>query len=1416
MNSIGHLPRYNSKGALTSNNFADYSFVNCSAETNSASWTFGPCVLGGDLRETNVEFVKGSQYGDTSLLNYITSFAFYIVVPVLIFFVTAVFFGCCCFFRYCWCCAKGGTCGKRVPSDRGSCCCSCGLGFRPLPVERDGKPVYVYSECGRWCARIMVLIYVALTIAAIFVGQFQGNQGLTQALKVVAQSPESLVETTRATLGPAQNVFVNLVGGVLVDGVHALNATIVEHAKPQDLLADLRCVTRVVDALPSSSYLYDIINFVNQSIEALPNQASTRQLLQDLNQTKHNLPVVIPQSTSMLTAFNTAKTTIMGETTSIAAQLQSLNETVMNLTAAIPVVLADLNGLENALPSTAHLADMVASVTDLASNGTTAAGSDYGVAYRTNIATQLQDLLAGVSSMPAPVPTANFLLGINSDLNAAQTGPLSTLGTTLSSLNQAVATLPSTATVTQLLNQLQGMMTSFNAPQLVTVIQDISMSLGFLPDTGYVIGNITLIYQINDTVPCMLDVAHIVLNVNQTLFELPDSAFTLTDALLDSPKTVADVLQQADDLIANLNTLSTDIGTVKDMDLDNYITQINNVESQIQGVPSLSTLMSDVSSMDTDRDINVASAISSIDSISSVVSDPSCRFTPAMDSSLRGLQPTYEDLPPSIQSALTALQKWEGGLCSGGGGQTCMAVCHYACAGFTGVPFVGPYEGFEWQSCPVGQSCDMTFAAVAVCKANPGTPCTNDGQCPSGDHCLVPSFDDLTAKLASFSSERVSVPDLSTLTSRIVSLQSDLDSAPNLMQQRARVLQLQNGLSSIPNLQPYQNALVSLGDQTGTMPDTDALIRDWDKVPAALDAFDLSSARSYVGKYDDMISQVRGDVMDNVNKCADRGEAWFFGSLGNSVNSISRASLDSIIATAGFSAAINHVLLVAQDICDNAMFVVDHAPVDLSLQTQDIIDGLNRLNIAENNSLLAQGPIFFVAKLLSYKNTPWSVSVISGSPGDLVWKDASGTHYPDQTYCLTSQCINDTITYINTQPLKNIDDKLQVGMSRETLTSLPFLIPGVIVLFALVGALSLGKQWQKWPTLCALFFLLIVMPWLFLFVGGFFFPGIMFAADVCTSSEDVARVIVSQRAQAICETGASGTYMPASGLCSVTVYDQPISFNIEAMVEDIFGACGSASDPVQGAYSSLELAVGKIPRIKVQDQLNEISGQGKPTELMENIILTIADNSSMALQSLVSDLSGVWNCANINKSYFQLKGAFCCHILSSFAWLIGAWYCIAWAMLCCGCCGGILGYKRFPKTAWGPFVQRLQAAQTSPAGVATMVAQPAMPQHHHRRRSSGSHAAPGVPVTAVAVVADGAVPPVVFQNYELTAIASRAVPPAPAPPAAPSAPVLQMSDVKMADGRAPTGAPMVVVVPMGAPAPYAVRPGEAAPGMQYM
>jgi len=210
------------------------------------------------------------------------------------------------------------------------------------------------------------------------------------------------------------------------------------------------------------------------------------------------------------------------------------------------------------------------------------------------------------------------------------------------------------------------------------------------------------------------------------------------------------------------------------------------------------------------------------------------------------------------------------------------------------------------------------------------------------------------------------------------------------------------------------------------------------------------------------------------------------------------------------------------------------------------------------------------------------------------------------------------------------------------------------------------------------------------------FPLVIVSGDICYSVENVGYNVLSQQGPSVCNS--------ITGSGPITNCVIPWTFRNEThnATIDILGTyaalvapgCDPNSGAIYNGFEQAKDAFSTLPSAIIANFINNNTNtsNGLPINFrwpIKQIFINAAADLSVHTRAFGTGLQQALSCAQLYKIYASFKGALCCDVVSAFYWALGSWYLIAWTLLCCGCCAGLLGRKRFAYDLWGEEIMTL-------------------------------------------------------------------------------------------------------------------------------
>jgi hypothetical protein len=308
-----------------------------------------------------------------------------------------------------------------------------------------------------------------------------------------------------------------------------------------------------------------------------------------------------------------------------------------------------------------------------------------------------------------------------------------------------------------------------------------------------------------------------------------------------------------------------------------------------------------------------------------------------------------------------------------------------------------------------------------------------------------------------------------------------------------------------------------------------------------------------------------------------------------------------------------------------------------------------------------------------------------------------GEPYPDNQTCLTLKCVDAEIDYYADESVDNLLAEASIEnptgvplmMSPVSLVSSPFLLPGGIAMLGLIASLLICKgsaqdYCASFLSSCSVCLMFCSAPIIFLLAGSFFMVP-LFIGDTCLGAENVGYQVFQGQGDLFCQSlGGNGTLSNCTlALLSASETTPELTFELDLLktYTAILGGCRAEEDPTLPIFESTSESMGTFIPAFLGEEVNKTESLRPP---LRSVVTENAIGVVDSFQLFLADLPTVIGCGALHSVYQGVKGGFCCESLTAIYWMIASWYLIGWTFICCGCCAGLLGRKRFPDQLWGP------------------------------------------------------------------------------------------------------------------------------------
>ena len=1264
VNDIKGVPRLNAAAKVVSSDLGSYAWYTCTGANSSGdcSW-YNP--FEGGVQISN--FYGGTPAADSpenALQGYGVLVAFAIVMAVL-----SVLIGLSiCVGRYCCCCIRGGTCGKRWPTVKTRCC-----GIQPNLVSGRME----YSPRERWCARGYMWTFVTFTVVWLLMSYFAGTGSIPNSMKAIANAPEPLIQTLQGLSAPIRDLIVDLSTQTAAQLVQAVQWRVRNTTDLDALVDDMTCIVNLTGPgkLPNTTVLSNVITALADDVAAInATLAGTSVVLAGVNAQIANVTggvVAIEDDTWIVggsIADGIASLRHINDSLNVLAVLSS---NISDPTSGAPSISHDLASSQSGLPNATAVSDATRDLT----YQTATDPSEYAHAQTEEMQALLASIDAKYAASPDYAATAAHLAQLQADVDEVNRMRLfEQLNAQVDDAQYAIWNVSAgILAINQSINDMAGAVASFNFSAPTALLLRINGSAAALPAVFALLqSQLGLVRPLLGVLPCFDAAVGAAEAFNVTLIQLPsefDSVIQLGPQLnstLTSALTTVDAVQtqivQFDYQLGNFSVTVylQQIATMKQLAADQV--------SSLTAGADVQELNSAYAQMQAANFSGVAQLMALNSSMNSIA------FNATLVDTLILLQQAIDDAEALMAVIIPDLQQINThGYCSDSGVQ-CIDDSHCTapatCASAPG---------------------DSDPPKTQRCAANGATNCTTDAQCGATDRCLVDA-QRYTWLRDNITLVHFATPDadqVTTLNTQLTDVDAQTDSQTNGMASvQATIDDTIASLSGV-KLSGVNATLQSLQASLTTF-DTAGVQAQVSTVQAALGAVDLSSAQSTVNSLSSSIDEVNSDLAQLVQAqqlvSSIRDLLWY--QLPLYLTAIDEANLLADYSAGGLSAMATSVLQLVDNataFLNNSQFI---APTDLAttVLTSDI---RHYLDVLSTPAYSQYGPVYFIA-MLAYKDKTLDLSTYPSTGLARYNEDASGHSYANGSYCLSSACIDSTIDYYTGTDLKTVSSgSIPVGLSALHALSIPLVVPAVIALLGLLStAMYRSAAWASCCSSCTACLIFVAMPVIFVLAGLVWPLLVVGVADACSGGVSIGNQYVTAQAPSLCTDTLSGTLTP-DGQCYVSpATNVSFTFDIAAVYASIAGSsCSAAHDPMAGVFTQLAQTVASYPLDKIDDAIDTLN-DGSSSIRIRQPLITIAQaaaRSSGALFTTAIDSVGdQLGCAPLSASFEEVKAAFCCTTATTFYWAVGAWYLMAFSMLLCGWQAALLGRKRFANQIWGP------------------------------------------------------------------------------------------------------------------------------------
>jgi len=777
------------------------------------------------------------------------------------------------------------------------------------------------------------------------------------------------------------------------------------------------------------------------------------------------------------------------------------------------------------------------------------------------------------------------------------------------------------------------------------------------------------VFGIADIIPCVENMIPTIDRVNETLVSLPD--------FVDDIKNMSSMVK---DQINSSRTLADDakagIVTVKNYSdsLSGQFDDLNTMGNDFLGVrtnarSTFLTVRNQTLALDTTFKIN--NTVAMLDEVQLELNATNLDPDPTTLTSLRTFGGNRTQLLSFIDVVNTSLTVFYSGRCANG------ADCAVDSDCTTGTCVFGRKQ------------CSDTFATCTGTVPN---------ECGAGRYCL---FEATLYTMLRELLNKYSLPSFNstTLQSGLSSMNDKLGTS-NLTKTKEDILSLLDDMQGVD----LDDARQQLNDATSRTSDiTDNVVsmnNTWDTVVDS--TRDVPDPSKVQGQLDMLNSTVKDleDIGDQTTAFVDVLDAlkeFLYYSLPPIFADLARDRLDAAFAADGIVGTYRVVINAAKNITgfleaqqarlDSVMSSSSNLTLtaDLDKLGDDIIP---KLDVLSQDKYFDNGPYYFIMSLMD------TATVQPDDPlAYRVFKDINGNDYANDELCLTTTCINNEVDFVNREPLSDVMDSFEIDLpasiplTREQATGLPFIVPGIIALLGLLGALVCcpkKSKCQRVPMCLQGCCLCFCIPLTFLFT---FLPIMLVIAggDICRGGANVGYQIIAQAStvSSVCDSLGSVSLTDPMA-CNISLGNSAYTqMNVPLLFEQLLGSCDGTTGVWNSVLTDVKVNFADIPAEQVNETLDGMDGGSfvmRPR--IRGDVVRGAERLGVSGSNFIENVNSVLTCTELNTDFVEFKEAICCDVMSAFYWSIGAWNVLAWLMCCLGCPACMIGYKRFPRRPW--------------------------------------------------------------------------------------------------------------------------------------
>ena len=1231
------------------------------------------------------------------IFNYAEGVAAYPAFALLLMVASGIAFGIFFMARFCCCCCcRGGGCGGSYPSPT---CCGCRWCWLRLDDADDKYPM-VQKVATHCCATTFICcmwLFMAL-------GQFGGNTGLTQGMYDLAEKgPTPAADLMSGLAAPTSNLLLDVVGkdaSGLLEGTRSVLATNLDTAAIKN---DLTCLSAALDGMPDPATTKALLSKVQTALNEMPSPASTKAAMDNMVATLDALPARVDDLKTALDKYAAGTTTVKQDLDDISTAIAGIKGDAASMKSDLGTIIGTLNLVSTNLKAAdvRQLSTDIAAMADKGcSDGCSGAPAASAAAWRTQLKGDVntqKDRFANIAAADPTLTATADLIGTATAALDAMSGKFDTLSTEVASIDTALKALPAASSTQALLTGLETDLANFDADAAVAVLKALNASVAGFPQPTQITAILGKVSEALDSVPCLERIGAEIAAVNRTIVRLPSAVGQATQQIEQANATLqaavagtAGFSDGAKALNETLNGPVKDIGTYLQ-----YVEDLRTARSDITTKVNFTKMREQVAEFEAVGTTTVPAMNTEIAAAKAKLTDPKYRPPAAATNGLRTLDTQSSGMSTKFADLLTAITTWED-----------------AGAAKAQVPDTSTITA------------DLNAAATDMESFDAGALAT-DLQALHDQLDTITSQADLTGQVDS-AKALLAAFDPTALQGDLTKAKQDLAAIPDLSS-------IQGQLTDFDaKIKQFNDSLPVIYDNIDTLNQTVSGIRE-----------PLRTATTVATWADGFLATELPKVIQRSSRAA---LASVYGGQGLSGLMLEVADIvDDVYANVRESGLLSNEsrpLNVKQSIQAVIPAIASVEDKDKTLRKHGslfyILSILQSPSGAGSSSGGGGGSSSGGSSSQGggLGPTPSSAQKTffegSGNANDQVFKRGSDgkpwNPYNGEDggrYCMSDLCLRNTIKSFNTESVQDFSEQaVPIPLSRETLMLLPFLFPLLLTLLAMISCIF-RLSCPSMFTVCCISWM---VPWMLLSVGMFSFPMTIVGADVCLSIPNVATDVATNFGPALCSY-AGGTMDTRNeverNVCKVTVDigkmangggggggggggSSPISlpsattfsFDVRQLARQLVGdadRCGEAGGELAKAWTILSQLGSTYPSQLATEFLQGMR-EGKFGEVqlrpaLEQQVTLTASGLGTSLGASLSPSGGVGDskgfaqtidCAGLNAAFNGIKEGACCGVGTAGYWYAASWYLMIFAMLSCGCCSGIMGFKRYAREpgAW--------------------------------------------------------------------------------------------------------------------------------------